>query len=82
MKSVLNNDFRVLYSKLPSNIKELAIKTYKIWKVNHFHPGLHYKKFGNLRSVRIGDHYRALARVEDDAVVWFWIGSHEEYNGF
>jgi hypothetical protein len=34
----------------------------------------------NVWSVRIGDHFRAIARREDELVVWFWIGSHEEYN--
>jgi hypothetical protein len=37
---------------------------------------------GNVWSVRIGDHYRALARRDGDFVVWFWIGTHEEYNNF
>jgi hypothetical protein len=36
----------------------------------------------NVWSVRIGDHYRALARRGDNLVVWFWIGAHEEYNKF
>ena len=33
-----------------------------------------------LYSVRVGDHYRAIAHVEGSSVVWTWIGSHEEYN--
>ena len=37
---------------------------------------------GNVWSVRIGDHYRALARRDGDLVVWFWIGTHEGYNNF
>jgi hypothetical protein len=37
---------------------------------------------GNLWSVRIGDHYRALALRDLDLVVWFWIGTHEDYNNF
>lgn len=37
---------------------------------------------GNVWSVRIGDSYRALARRERDLAVWFWIGTHEEYNSF
>ena len=35
---------------------------------------------GNLWSVRIGDHYRAVAQKHGDLVVWFWIGTHEDYN--
>jgi hypothetical protein len=31
-------------------------------------------------SVRIGLHYRALGLKEDDTIIWFWIGSHAEYD--
>jgi hypothetical protein len=27
----------------------------------------------------VGLHYRALARDSDKGLVWFWIGSHDEY---
>jgi hypothetical protein len=37
---------------------------------------------GNVGSVRIGDHFRALARREGELIVWFWIESREEYNQF
>jgi hypothetical protein len=38
------------------------------------------KKVGRLWSVRVGPHYRALA-IEDGAdLVWFWIGSHADYD--
>lgn len=25
-------------------------------------------------------HYRALALVENDVAIWFWIGTHSEYD--
>jgi hypothetical protein len=31
-------------------------------------------------SARIGLHYRAVALVEGGEAVWFWIGSHAEYD--
>jgi hypothetical protein len=31
-------------------------------------------------SVRVGIGYRALAVAGDDGPVWFWIGSHAEYD--
>ena len=34
----------------------------------------------SFNSVRIGDHYRAVAQKHGDLVVWFWIGTHEDYN--
>ena len=37
---------------------------------------------GDVWSARIGEHYRALARRNSELIVWFWIGSHEEYNQF
>jgi len=35
----------------------------------------------SIYSVRIGVHYRALGtRMREDEIVWFWIGSHSEYD--
>jgi len=41
---------------------------------------LHFKKVGRFWSARVGLHYRALAVEADDILVWFWIGSHSEYD--
>jgi hypothetical protein len=30
--------------------------------------------------VGVGLHYRALATEVEDALVWFWIGTHAEYD--
>ncbi|HYJ04618.1 MAG TPA: hypothetical protein VEX43_05760 [Chthoniobacterales bacterium] len=46
-----------------------------------FIPPLQFKPLlANVWSVRIGPSYRALARRAGDLIVWFWIGTHEEYN--
>jgi hypothetical protein len=48
-----------------------------------FHPSTQFKPLGgNVWSVRIGDHYRALARRDGDLVACFWIGTREDYNNF
>jgi hypothetical protein len=44
------------------------------------HPSLHLKKVGRFSSVRVGLHYRAVAVEVPGGLLWFWIGSHEEYN--
>ncbi len=31
--------------------------------------------------MRVGIHYRALGVRTDDEIVWFWIGSHADYDG-
>jgi hypothetical protein len=47
---------------------------------NPRHPSLQFKQVGRFWSVCIGLHYRALAVQQDADVVWFWIGSHAEYD--
>jgi hypothetical protein len=41
---------------------------------------LHLKKVNQLWSVRVGRRYRALAVQEEEALIWFWIGTHAEYD--
>ena len=44
------------------------------------HPSLHFKRLGRAYSVRVGLDYRALALAHGDDVVWFWIGTHADYD--
>jgi hypothetical protein len=41
---------------------------------------LHLKKAGRFWSVRVGLHHRAVAVDAPDGLLWFWIGSHAEYD--
>lgn len=53
-----------------------------MWRDSPFHPSLHFKCVNQeerIWSVRLTLGYRALGIMEDDAVTWFWVGSHEEY---
>lgn len=75
--------FWELYRRLPPQVRKLADKNYQLLKTDPTHPSLHFKKIGRqkqLWSVRVGIHYRALALEKDEAVVWFWIGTHAEYD--
>jgi hypothetical protein len=38
------------------------------------------KKIGRYVSARVGLRYRALAVEVDDGLLWFWIGSHADYD--
>lgn len=84
MKSKATSRFWRCYSELPEHVQKLARKNYELWKNDHQHPSLMFKKLkgdGDARfSVRIGDHYRAIGQVVGDTVEWVWIGSHEDYN--
>ena len=70
------------YQRLPATIQQLADKNYSLLRNDPFHPSLHFKKVGKkkqLWSVRVGDHYRALGLDKSEGVLWFWIGTHSEY---
>ena len=71
------------FEKLPNSIQALAREKYNLWKSNPFHPSLGFEeRRNNVCVVRIGNSYRAVGLREAETVVWFWIGTHEEYNKF
>lgn len=80
MKHVASPGFWALYEALPPEVRKVADKNYQLLKANPQHPSLRFKRIGSLRSVRIGQHYRALGYDVGDAVLWFWIGTHAEYD--
>jgi hypothetical protein len=83
LKSVTTDRFRKAFAKLPKNIQEKARGSYQLWKQNNNHPSLHFKQVHSqqqIYSIRVGLSYRALGVIENDTIIWFWIGSHEEYN--
>lgn len=61
-------------------VRELADKNFELLKANSRHPSLQLKKIGKYRSVRVGLHYRALAVELPEGLLWFWIGSHADYD--
>ena len=80
MKYRTTPDFWYCYRLLPKEVQELADRCYELLEQNPHYPSLHLKKVGQLWSVRIGIHYRALAVQNETDIVWFWIGSHSEYD--
>ncbi len=73
--------FWKFYQRLPLHIQKLADENFKLLQENPRHPSLHFKKEGLHWSVRVGDHYRAVAVQSPHGVVWHWIGTHTEYDG-
>ena len=80
MNHLTTPDFWQLYNALPHEVRELADKNYELLKANPNHPSLHFRNIDGLWSVRIGIHYRALARMRSDGLYWYWIGSHADYD--
>lgn len=83
MKSRTNRRFRELLAGLPSQVRDQAREAYRLFKDNPAHPGLHFKKvisYPPTYSARVSIGYRALGVLDKDTVIWFWIGSHADYD--
>jgi mRNA-degrading endonuclease RelE of RelBE toxin-antitoxin system len=80
MRHFASPEFWDAYQRLPDRIRDLADKNFKLLKQNPRHPSLQLKKVGRFWSVRVGLHYRALAVDIDVGLLWFWIGSHADYD--
>jgi hypothetical protein len=80
MRHFASSAFWKAYSQLPTAVRELADKNYALLKENPQHPSLRFKKTGQFWSVRVGLRYRALATETDNGLLWFWIGSHADYD--
>ena len=80
MRHFASPSFWEAYSRLPKNIRALADKNFELLKNNPQHPSLQFKRVGRFRSARVGNRYRALAVEVDADLLWFWIGSHAEYD--
>jgi len=82
VKSHITEDFMKCFSELPGRVRRLAREKYKLWCQNPSQPSLSFKRVGKkypAYSVRIGIGWRAIGFRNGDTMVWFWIGSHPEY---
>jgi hypothetical protein len=84
MRSELNSDFIKRFQNLPERVKKVARKNYRLWKNNPNYPSLEFKEINEkekIWSVRVGIGWRALGKIKSkEIIVWFWIGSHAEYD--
>ncbi len=83
MISEITDSFRQAYGKLPDEVRKRARKAYRQWLSNPLHPSLHYKKIHAtlpIWSVRVGLHYRAVGIVHDKKMLWYFVGTHAEYD--
>ena len=72
--------FWARYVELPERVRAIADKNFALLKQDFRHPSLRLKRVGRFWSARVGSDYRALAVAIDDGFLWFWIGTHADYN--
>jgi hypothetical protein len=83
MNSRTTRRFRELFAALPSHVQQQAREAYRLFRQNPNLPGLRFKQVHRnppTYSVRVGIGYRALGVLDGDTLVWFWIGSHADYD--
>lgn len=75
--------FRVLFAELPADVRQLALKAYRLWRTNPFHNSLQFKPIHATQpiySVRINRNCRAVGIRNGQVLIWFWIGPHADYD--
>jgi hypothetical protein len=85
MNSKTTDSFRKAFVNLPKEIKAKAKSKFILWKDNPNQQSLRFKQVHNSKpiySIRISIGYRALGVRVDDTIVWFWIGSHSDYDKY
>lgn len=83
MTSRTTASFRKCFGSLPLRIQARARRAYQQFSDDPSHPSLNYKQVHSSRpifSARVSLGYGALAIRDEDTWVWFWIGSHADYD--
>ncbi|MGI8915398.1 MAG: hypothetical protein ACR2JY_16715 [Chloroflexota bacterium] len=82
MTSRTTAQFRALLANLPIQVQRQAADAYQLFRSNPHHPSLRFKSVNTrqpMYSVPIGIRHRALGVYRNDVIIWFWIGTHAEY---
>lgn len=83
--------FRDMFDRLPKRIQRLAAGQFQLFLRDPSHPSLRWHrvkdsdkgshKNGSV-SVSVNMQYRALYYPDDDRNIWYWIGTHAEFDTF
>lgn len=82
MKSATTERFRLLFAVAPPERRIRIRSAYRLWKENPAHPSLRFKKVHSrlaIYSARVDLDWRAVGILEGDTMIWFWVGSHAQY---
>jgi len=75
--------FQVEHSTIPRLARLLGCKrAYLLWRANPAHPSLRFKKVHStlpIYSARVDLDWRAVGVLKEGTLVWFWVGSHQQY---
>lgn len=90
-RNVRTTAFKEQFGRLPDVIQRLAVAAFKVFCEDPSHPALRQH---SLKDNKIGQHkpgsfsvsitmkYRAIYTRDGDTNVWYWIGTHADYDNF
>jgi hypothetical protein len=73
-------EFRTCDRELDAAVRELADSTFALLKADPPHSPRRLKRVSRFWSARVGLHHRAVGVEAADGILWFWIGTHAEYD--
>jgi hypothetical protein len=74
--------FRKAFDNLPEQIQRRAREAYQQFQQDPYYPSLRFRQVHPtlpVYSARINRDYRAVGIRTGESIIWFWIGSHAEY---
>ena len=83
MRSRTTAQFRKQLAALPEIVRQHAKKAYQQFRCDPWQSSLRFKQIHPrqpLYSVRVAQGYRAVGRRDERGMLWFWIGSHADYD--
>jgi mRNA-degrading endonuclease RelE of RelBE toxin-antitoxin system len=84
VRSKRTKGFRERFAALPQPVQKRAKEAYQLFRTNPNHPSLHFKQIDpedpSIYSARVGMSYRVVGTRQGDLIVWYWIGTHAEYD--
>lgn len=90
-RNVRTGKYKEMLSKLHPGIRALAESAFKRFEIEPLDPALENHPLKDIhrgrhrkgsRAVSVTARYRAIYVVEGGDNIWYWIGSHEDYNNF
>jgi hypothetical protein len=82
VKSRTTAQFRKAFAGLPEQVQEQAREAYRQFKQDPSHPSLRFKKVHPRNTNLFCSNQQKLSGswTARDTVIWFWVGSHTEYD--
>ncbi len=73
-------EFRSSYDSLPESVRSLADADFELLKANPRHPSLHLKESVDSGLSAWACVTGSLAVRDSETLLWFWIGTHGQYD--